>query len=107
MKPTWVVLAIGCGYCAGKLEQLDSVDPAGEPILDYSPGDARRRGFERAVFFRRRTLKKACRVLRPGTRWSAIARDADELRATAAIREPIASGRCSAEAPATSSARVS
>ena len=50
MKPTLLVLAAGMGSRYGGLKQLDPVGPHGELIIDYSLYDAKRAGFDTAVF---------------------------------------------------------
>ena len=45
-----VVMAAGRGSRFGGMKQLAAVGPAGEALFDYSVYDARRAGFERAVF---------------------------------------------------------
>ena len=49
-KPVLVVMAAGMGSRYGGLKQLDPIDDNGHVILDYSVYDARRAGFETAVF---------------------------------------------------------
>ena len=49
-KPVLVVMAAGMGSRYGGLKQIDPVGPDGEVIMDYSLYDARRAGFEKAVF---------------------------------------------------------
>ena len=49
-RPTLLVLAAGLGKRFGGLKQMVQVGPSGEAIVDYSLYDARRAGFERAVF---------------------------------------------------------
>lgn len=50
MKKTLVIMAAGAGSRYGGLKQIDGVGPSGELIMDYSIYDARRAGFEKAVF---------------------------------------------------------
>ena len=50
MKPTLFVLAAGMGSRYGSLNQLDSLGPNGETIMDYSIFDAIRGGFGKVVF---------------------------------------------------------
>ena len=49
-KPVLVVLAAGMGSRYGGLKQLDSVGSCGQCLIDYSLYDARRAGFETAIF---------------------------------------------------------
>ena len=49
-KPVLVVMAAGMGSRYGGLKQIDPVGPGGEVIMDYSLYDAKRAGFEKAVF---------------------------------------------------------
>ena len=49
-KPVLVVLAAGIGSRYGGLKQLDSVGSCGQCLIDYSLYDARRAGFETAIF---------------------------------------------------------
>lgn len=50
IKPVLVVLAAGMGSRYGGLKQLDSVGSFGQCLIDYSLYDARRAGFESAIF---------------------------------------------------------
>ena len=50
IKPVLVVLAAGMGSRYGGLKQLDSVGSFGQCLIDYSLYDARRAGFETAIF---------------------------------------------------------
>ena len=49
-KPVLLVMAAGMGSRYGGLKQIDPVGPGGEVIMDYSLYDAKRAGFEKAVF---------------------------------------------------------
>lgn len=49
-KPVLVVLAAGMGSRYGGLKQMDSVGSCGQCLIDYSLYDARRAGFETAIF---------------------------------------------------------
>lgn len=49
-KPILVIMAAGMGSRYGGLKQIDPVDEQGHIIIDFSLFDARRAGFERAVF---------------------------------------------------------
>lgn len=50
IKPVLVVLAAGMGSRYGGLKQLDSVGSFGQCLIDYALYDARRAGFESAIF---------------------------------------------------------
>ena len=56
-EPTLVVMAAGMGSRFGGLKQLTPVDGAGHPIIDFSLYDARRAGFERAVFIIKKEIE--------------------------------------------------
>ncbi len=58
-KPVLVIMAAGLGSRYGGLKQLDPVGPEGQPILEYSVYDAKRAGFEKAVFIIRPELEEA------------------------------------------------
>lgn len=49
-QPILVVMAAGMGSRYGGLKQVDPIGPNGQAIMDYSLYDAKRAGFERAVF---------------------------------------------------------
>ena len=49
-KPILVIMAAGMGSRYGGLKQIDPIDEQGHIIIDFSLFDARRAGFERAVF---------------------------------------------------------
>lgn len=49
-KPVLVIMAAGMGSRYGGLKQIDPVDEQGHIIMDFSLYDARRAGFEKAVF---------------------------------------------------------
>lgn len=49
-KPVLVIMAAGMGSRYGGLKQIDPIDPQGHIIMDFSLYDARRAGFEKAVF---------------------------------------------------------
>lgn len=57
-----VVLAAGMGSRFGGLKQVAPVGPNGELIIEYSLHDARRGGFDRAVFVIRRDIEKDFRA---------------------------------------------
>ena len=50
MKPILVIMAAGMGSRYGGLKQIDPVDEEGDKIIDFSLYDAKRAGFEKAVF---------------------------------------------------------
>lgn len=49
-KPTLLVMAAGMGSRYGGLKQIDKITEEGEILLDFSLYDAKRAGFDRAVF---------------------------------------------------------
>lgn len=49
-KPVLVIMAAGMGSRYGGLKQIDPVDAAGHIIIDFSLFDAKKAGFEKAVF---------------------------------------------------------
>ncbi len=49
-KPVLVIMAAGMGSRYGGLKQIDPVDNEGHIIIDFSMYDAKRAGFEKAVF---------------------------------------------------------
>ena len=49
-KPVLVIMAAGMGSRYGGLKQIDPVDPQGHIIMDFSLYDAKKAGFEKAVF---------------------------------------------------------
>lgn len=49
-EPILVILAAGMGSRYGGLKQMDSMDPYGNVIIDYSMYDAKRAGFNRVIF---------------------------------------------------------
>ena len=49
-KPTLIVMAAGMGKRYGSLKQIDPVGAHGQTLMEYSLYDARRAGFEKAVF---------------------------------------------------------
>ncbi|GHU83362.1 nucleotidyltransferase [Spirochaetia bacterium] len=54
--PILVILAAGMGSRYGGLKQMDRIGQSGEALLDYSVFDARRAGFEKAVFIIRHDI---------------------------------------------------
>ena len=61
-KPVLVVMAAGMGSRYGGLKQIDPVGPGGEVIMDYSLYDAKRAGFEKAVFVIKKENEAAFRA---------------------------------------------
>ena len=49
-KPVLVIMAAGMGSRYGGLKQIDPVDAEGHIIVDFSLYDAKRAGFEKAIF---------------------------------------------------------
>lgn len=49
-KPVLVIMAAGMGSRYGGLKQIDPIDDEGHIIMDFSMYDAKRAGFEKAVF---------------------------------------------------------
>lgn len=49
-KPVLVIMAAGMGSRYGGLKQIDPVDEEGHIIIDFSLYDAKRAGFEKAIF---------------------------------------------------------
>ena len=49
-EPVLVIMAAGMGSRYGGLKQIDPVGLYGEKIIDYSLYDAKRAGFQKAVF---------------------------------------------------------
>lgn len=49
-KPVLVIMAAGMGSRYGGLKQIDPVDEDGHIIMDFSMYDAKRAGFEKAIF---------------------------------------------------------
>ena len=49
-KPVLVIMAAGMGSRYGGLKQIDPVDSEGHIIIDFSLYDAKRAGFEKAIF---------------------------------------------------------
>lgn len=62
-KPILVVMAAGMGSRYGGLKQMDPVGNHGQVIMDYSLYDARRAGFETAVFIIKREMENDFRHL--------------------------------------------
>lgn len=57
-KPVLVIMAAGMGSRYGGLKQIDPVDQDGHIIIDFSLYDAKRAGFEEAVFIIKRENEK-------------------------------------------------
>lgn len=53
-KPVLVIMAAGMGSRYGGLKQIDPIDDAGHIIMDFSLYDARKAGFEQAIFIIKR-----------------------------------------------------
>ena len=53
-KPVLVIMAAGMGSRYGGLKQIDPVDSEGHIIMDFSLYDARKAGFEKAIFIIKR-----------------------------------------------------
>mgnify|MGYP000843813423 CR=1 FL=1 len=62
-KPILVVMAAGMGSRYGGLKQMDPIGNHGQVIMDYSLYDARRAGFETAVFIIKREMENDFRHL--------------------------------------------
>ena len=63
MKTTLLVMAAGMGSRFGGLKQIVPVGPNGETIMDYSVFDAKRAGFDKAVFIIKREFEKEFREI--------------------------------------------
>ena len=63
IKPVLVVLAAGMGSRYGGLKQLDSVGSFGQCLIDYALYDARRAGFETAIFVIKKELEEDFREM--------------------------------------------
>ena len=59
MKPTLVIMAAGMGSRYGGLKQIDTVDDAGDKIVDFSIYDAMKAGFGKVVFVIRHSFAEA------------------------------------------------
>lgn len=57
-KPVLVIMAAGMGSRYGGLKQIDPVDSEGHIIMDFSLFDAKRAGFEKAVFIIKKENEK-------------------------------------------------
>ncbi|MBP5275444.1 MAG: nucleotidyltransferase, partial [Lachnospiraceae bacterium] len=60
-KPILVIMAAGMGSRYGGLKQIDPVDEEGHIIIDFSLYDAKRAGFERAIFIIKKENEQAFR----------------------------------------------
>ena len=58
MNTDLVVMAAGMGSRVGGLKQAAPVGPNGEMILDFSVYDAKKAGFNKAVFIIRKDIEK-------------------------------------------------
>ncbi len=65
-RPALLIMAAGMGSRYGGLKQMDKIGPGGEIIIDYSLYDAKRAGFEKAVFVINRRIEKDFRELIDG-----------------------------------------
>ena len=57
-KPELVIMAAGMGSRYGGLKQIDTVDPQGHIIIDYSIFDAMRAGFRDFTFIIKKEIEK-------------------------------------------------
>lgn len=57
-KPVLVIMAAGMGSRYGGLKQIDPVDEDGHIIMDFSLYDAKKAGFEKAIFIIKRENEK-------------------------------------------------
>ncbi len=62
-KPVLAIMAAGMGSRYGGLKQMDPVGPGGEVIIDYSLYDAKKAGFDKAVFIIKRAIEKDFREI--------------------------------------------
>ena len=60
-KPVLVIMAAGMGSRYGGLKQIDPVDAEGHIIVDFSLYDAKRAGFEKAIFIIKEENEQAFR----------------------------------------------
>ena len=60
-KPVLVIMAAGMGSRYGGLKQIDPVDAEGHIIVDFSLYDAKRAGFEKAIFIIKEENEQAYR----------------------------------------------
>lgn len=60
-KPVLVIMAAGMGSRYGGLKQIDPIDDAGHIIMDFSLYDARKAGFEEAIFIIKKENEAAFR----------------------------------------------
>lgn len=60
-KPVLVIMAAGMGSRYGGLKQIDPVDSEGHIIVDFSLYDAKRAGFEKAIFIIKEENEQAFR----------------------------------------------
>lgn len=58
-KPILVIMAAGMGSRYGGLKQIDPVDEQGHIIIDFSLYDAKRAGFEKAIFIIKKENEQA------------------------------------------------
>jgi NDP-sugar pyrophosphorylase family protein len=57
-KPVLVIMAAGMGSRYGGLKQIDPIDPQGHIIMDFSLYDAKKAGFEEAIFIIKKENEK-------------------------------------------------
>ena len=60
-NPVLVIMAAGMGSRYGGLKQIDPIDDAGHIIMDFSLYDARKAGFEKAIFIIKKENEAAFR----------------------------------------------
>ena len=58
-KPVLVIMAAGMGSRYGGLKQIDPIDEQGHIIMDFSLFDAKRAGFEKAIFIIKKENEEA------------------------------------------------
>lgn len=58
MKTELLVMAAGMGSRFGGLKQIEPIGPNGEVILDFSVYDAKKAGFDKAVFIIKKEIEK-------------------------------------------------
>lgn len=63
MKTTLVIMAAGMGSRFGGLKQAEPITPDGKAILDFSVYDAKKAGFDKAVFIIRRDMEEDFKTL--------------------------------------------
>ncbi len=58
MKTELLVMAAGMGSRFGGLKQIEPIGPNGESIIDFSVHDAKKAGFDKAVFIIKKEIEK-------------------------------------------------